>query len=64
MGTFYEAIGQNHWTRGREANSWVFCWAAESEWLEIVEELAPTQIEEELPGGLRADTVGAPATTR
>jgi hypothetical protein len=47
---------------GCEASSEVFHGTAESEWLCIVEESAPTQTEEETTNGLRGGAVGAPTT--
>jgi hypothetical protein len=53
---------KNHRVGGRQANRRIFHRAAESEWLVIMEESAPTQTEEESISSLRVGAVGAPAT--
>jgi hypothetical protein len=48
---------------GREVSSRGFHRVAKNEWLDIVEESAPTQLEEQPISGWRPCTVGAPATS-
>jgi hypothetical protein len=46
-------------TGDREVNSWVFCWVTNDQGLNIVEGLAPSEMEKEIHHGVGGGNVGA-----